>query len=202
MKRFIIALVLLASCQKQPVDRLTLPEKLSLSLLDQYIDYEMSLERKAKWGIPVRSIPSNINDLINTFLTNERNLIKAGKMLKLHRAPEKTEAPGEPYDNGISCIGKFYDYNTINTIVFTVQLDGAQTTITSSAFAFGGIGATWTPVGAIEQNVYDGVITYKQYYQESYQLPGGVNETQLYVMYGNIYNGGCTVYGMQIKAPE
>lgn len=219
----VTTILLMASCQKQKMERINpVPEKVSTTLLIEYIDYEMAVQRNSLWGKPIMVNPGmeKFDAMINNFLANDRNNLR-----KMMNSNDDTDPPtgydgcednfgtpipcppdnsgwNQPYEisghGSVSCTGTFQDYNTVNTIVFTAELDATLSSIIKSSFAFGGIGGTWSEVGPIEQSYYDGVITYKQYYQESYNLPLGVTLTQVYVIYGNIYHGGCTTHGMKV----
>lgn len=218
MKKFIPILLFIVSCQKQKVERIYVtPEKVSTALLNKYIDYELAVERKSLFGIPdtVKTTMGEFNAMIDNFLANERNNLRREAIFhtldisddpcydddgNIIICPSVTV--GAEDDNSVSCTGTFQDYNTSNTILFTATLNGQGTDIVSSAFAFGGISAAWTTVGTIQETLYDGAISYKQYYQETYPIVGtGLTETQLYLMYGNISGGKCTVHGMQVPKP-
>jgi hypothetical protein len=55
-----------------------------------------------------------------------------------------------------------------------------------------------TPIGGLSQSYHNGVITYQQIFSDTYIFSGtNVTFTQAYVIYGNVYNGGCTVHGMK-----
>ena len=98
---------------------------------------------------------------------------------------------------GVSCSGSMKTKTSLETILFTAQMNG--TTISNPDFGFGGLTGEWKPVGTISQKVFDGVTTYQQYFSVSASAPwGGVNYTELYLVYGNVYHGTCTVQGMQI----
>lgn len=226
MKKLILIILLFASCQKQKLERLsTPPEKVSTTLLNQYINYQLAVERKSLFGKPMTMTltQKEFNAIIDNYLINDRNNLRQRvKINSMINPPhdnggcidsEGNIVPcgvdesgwGKPNESGgdhsVSCTGTFQDYNTVSSIIFTATLDQPQTTITSSAFAFGGVGATWSVVGSIQQDLYSGVITYKQYYQETFAIAGGLSETQLYILYGNIYDGQCTVNGMQVPKP-
>lgn len=206
MKKITIALCLLifTGCVKQKIERIYVPEKVSMDLISQYIEYEMAVQRKSLWGKPITNMPTRqqFDAFIDNFLANERNALIEGRITLKHTANRPDpNSPPDSYDGGgggVSCTGRFSAYNTYNTILFTAQLDATRTSILTSTFDLGGVGATWTTIGTIEQTTVDGVITYKQYFKETYDLPGDFQVVQLYVLYGNIYNGGCTVQGMQL----
>lgn len=218
MKKFIPILLIIVSCQKQKMERIYVtPEKVSTALLNKYVDYELAVERKSLFGIPdtVRTTMGEFNAMIDNFLANERNNIRRDAIfhtLDISDDPCYDDdgniiicpavTLGAEDDNSVSCTGTFQDYNTSGTILFTASLNDRGTEILSSAFAFGGVSATWTAVGTIQQTLYDGVISYKQYYQETYSIGStGLNENQLYLMYGNISVPKCTVRGMQVPKP-
>jgi len=214
--------LLIYGCKKQDVNilRTYRPEKVDMILLNEYIDYSMAVERKALWNKSITIHPTleEFNRMIDNFLVNDRiNLRHRLSMITPTNDPVNggcfdgdSEIPipcpnGNPtgINNSISCTGSFQDYNTVNTVLFTATLNSYNTEITSDAFAFGGVSGTWTVIGPINQQLYDGTITYKQYYQESYAIPysGGLVENQLYLLYGSIQGGTCTVYGMQVPKP-
>lgn len=76
-------------------------------------------------------------------------------------------------------------------------LNNTSNSILSNGFAFGGFSGTWAPVGSINQTYSQDVISYQQYYTETIHQSHGATYTQIYLLYGNIYQGTCTVHGMQ-----
>jgi len=154
--------------------------------------------------------------MVNNYLANERNIMRQAYVTKknLNISPNiaQKQEPSRCYDgygtvvgcpvsggSTVSCLGNFTGMNSTNTILFVAGLNNSSNSIVSNGFGFGGISGTWVPVGSIDQTFSQDVISYQQYYTETIQQQG-VSYTQVYLLYGNIYQGTCTVHGMQVVA--
>lgn len=184
-------------------------EPVDLKLVEKYIDYQMQIEannliKNSGEIVPINPIKiqrAEFNKMIDNFLANERNVMRQDYFTKhsnnsfglLSRAVDTTTLPNVT----VVCTGSFANMNSWCTILFQSNVLYG-TTLSAFSFSFGGGGGTMTPTNQLIQSTSNGVITYKQYYQETFTLPSGVQGTQLYVMYGNVYHGACTVNGMKV----
>lgn len=181
----------------------------SQDLLMTYINYQTAIEANSmlktsnlkQANIPILS-KKEFNEMINNYLINERNQILINQNISSSREPWW---PGEyEIDNGdptseppITATGRISGYMS-NLSFVTGQFGMNGTSITSHTFGFSGIAGTWTSFGQFSSSTYQGVTTYTQYYMQTISMPWGTNATQMYVLYGNIYNGQATVQGMPV----
>lgn len=190
------------------------PEPVNAALLQKYIDYQLSLDKAdmlTKSGVKTEVKPTmtmaEFNAMLDNYLVNQANQMRQNYFLKsgggvvtnyapLPPAPDDTTTVTLPVV--VVCSGTFTAPNTTNTILFQATVLPANT-LTSATFAFAGISGTMTQTGSLIQSTSQGVITYRQNYQETYTV-NGVTYTQLFAVYGNVYHGACTVQGMQIIA--
>lgn len=203
-------------------------EKVDKQLLEKYVDYELKLEAKnLRSKLTPLTPPIDMSDLrmnksefekmIDNYLANEANIMREEYAKKRNlnvitytKAPQNPHVcydemgnavPCEGFGGGetVSCTGTFTGMNTTNTILLVAGLNTNSTIIESSGYAFGGFSGEWAPVGVIDQHLSQNVITYKQYYTDTYKSPSGVTYTQIYLLYGNVYNSTCTVHGMKVE---
>lgn len=192
-------------------------EKIDNTLLQKYVSYQLALESNSLKGII--SSESNLpkvsklefKNMIENYLAHERNIMRKEVYLKnkllnggfLNRNDEDQECCGEPQGGGgtVTCVGRFLGANTTSSILFSATLNAAGSAISSHTLAYTGVNGTWANVGNISQSTHQGVITYQQLTTTTITLPGGTSYSQGFIVYGNIYNGGCTVSGMQTPVP-
>ncbi len=195
--------------KKEPVDQ---------NLLLEYRNYQLSLEINSMKSnnTGLLSIPAisklELEKIIKNYCTNEKNLLLENFKYKssINGAasrdvdePEDNQCPGcLPYPSGgggehkpITCSGTFSGLTGITNSI-TGQFTMSGTNITTGIFGISGMGGTWSPFGTLGQTVSQGVTTYTQYYQQVITGPYGTQATQMYILYGNIYQGACTVNGM------
>lgn len=201
--------------------------KANNKLLIKYVDYELKLEAKylKSNSNPLNIDTSDLKmdrtsfeKMINNFLLNEKNIMLQSSGEKMDVAPNKMQpntlympdvkkcydvygnlisCPATSGGQTVSCLGNFTGLNTTNTIVFVGGLNDAGNSVLSSGYAFGGFAGTWSPVGPIDQSFSQDVITYQQYYTDTYTIKG-FSYTQIYLIYGNIYGRSCTVHGVRV----
>ena len=188
-------------------------EPVDLKLIEKYIDYQMQIEainliKNSGRKVPVNSIiikKVEFDKMIDNFLSNERNGMRQSYFIEhsntlgglLRRVIDTSTLANVT----LVCTSSFIDINSYSTVLFqTNVLYG--TTLSASSFIFDSGGGTMTPTNQLIQFVSNGVITYKQFYQETFTLPSGGKGHQLYVMYGNVYHGACTVNGMKVFSQQ
>lgn len=178
------------------------PKAVDQALLTKYIDYSSKLEAtnllKNSGTIP-DDLPkmkmSEFDLMINNYLVNEANIM----VENYNNTPHTNYADTVTLEPVVvTCTGGFTGMNTTNTILFQSNVI-KSTSLANSSFAFGGFSGTWSQTGSLIQSVSQNVITYRQNYQETI-TENGVTYTQLYAIFGNVYQGLCTVHGMRIVA--
>jgi hypothetical protein len=186
-------------------------EQVDHTLLQKYVNYKSVLEKEAlieKFsGIHAKSQAPKMNKkeiqtMLDNFLANERNIMrsdairnKAGSAVNFEQR-KSTDTLPPPANPFVSCVGTVDA--TTSGVIFAATYSGTGGSLSTFSFGFTGISGTMTPIGGLSQSYYNGVITYQQIFSDTYIFSGtNVSYTQAYIIYGNVYNGGCTVHGMK-----
>lgn len=203
-------------------------EKVDSALLEKYFTYISLEDIESKTTNANYLSTSNFSKIsklefqtiIDNYLANERNVLRENYYLKNSENPAGV-APneggpvcydmfndpipcefGDPEGNGntgggssVTCAGTIGGYSTASSVFFTANMNG--TTVTNPDTRFTGVSGTWTTFGQFNQSVHQSVTTYNQWYSHTWTL-NGVNHVQMYIVYGNIYQGQCTVRATQV----
>ena len=187
-----------------------IPAPVDGGLLQKYIDYQQTLGKAAmlaKSGLRPVLRPTmtmaEFNVMIDNYLVNDANQLRQNDFIKNSQgfgggAVTNNKDTIITLTEVVVCSGAFTSPNTLGTILFQSNVLPSNT-LANSTFAFSGFAGSMTVTGGLIQSTSQGVITYRQNYQNVYSYLG-VTYTQLFAIYGNVYHGACTVQGMTIIA--
>ncbi len=219
---FTLLLVFLFSCKKTTLTKETTKlvevknvgigninlEKVDISLLNKYISYKSSLQsdfliNRSTGGhkYSKTSILSNkeFDLMIDNYLVNQRNTMRLNYFLtRIKKGGDATNYRDTVVlpDVVIRCTGEVAA-SSITAVVLQATITGGGSVISDYSFSFTGVHGIMEPIGTdIDQSVYNGVITFRKDFTETIELSNGVKYTQVWTLYGNIYNGSCIVAGI------
>lgn len=192
-------------------------EKVNVSLLNDYINYQINSEASLllkKAGKNIESGTSKMSGkefdlMIENYLANERNMILSNAQITKKNLPSNATSSwwGDDIpDDGEQNAQPFYGTgrfpgSSISNIVFAGQLSNSGV-ISGQGFSFGGTHVAIAQTGSLSQSVHNGVTTYQQHFSETITLPFGGVYVQNFVVYGNIYGSTVTVTGMSLPQPN
>ncbi len=186
------------------IQSLVSPEKkVDIKLLDEYINYKLEAEKiaffkkeKIAYSSPIAKVSDEEFDkMIDNYLINEANqMARSEKFKNINSSVKREITPTNAVPPGDTTEAQWVapsEWTLLNSIHMQA-IRNSGLTITGQSFSFAGLTGTMASSGYLIQSTHNGVTTYRQNYTHTITYLG-INFTEVYTLYGNIYNGQATV---------